>query len=82
MKKKTKRTSAEVYSNPEELADDLGIGRTNIYYHLRTGRIPHIRLGDRYLIPRAAIQEWLRTAGRSFPTLRPPAPRKRKEPAP
>jgi hypothetical protein len=30
---------------------------------LRRGIIPHIRIGKRFILPRAAIAEWLRTAG-------------------
>ena len=30
---------------------------------LRRGEIPHIRVGRRFILPKAAIAEWLRTAG-------------------
>ena len=48
---------------PNELAGELGVSRQLIYRGLRDGSIPSIRMGKRFLIPRSAIQEWLRTAG-------------------
>jgi excisionase family DNA binding protein len=47
----------------EEAAKVLGIGRSLAYRLVRDGQIPHIRLGDRVLIPRDAIEEMLK--GRS-----------------
>jgi excisionase family DNA binding protein len=57
-----------IYSSVEDLARELGISRQKAYVELRAGRIPSIRLGRRFVIPRAAIAEWLRTAGASSPT--------------
>jgi excisionase family DNA binding protein len=54
---------ANVYRNVDELARELGLGRLTVYGALRDGTIPSIRVGRRYLLPRAAIQEWLRSAG-------------------
>jgi len=51
------------YASVGELAAELGINRAGTYKALREGTIPAIRLGKRFVIPRAAIQEWLRTAG-------------------
>lgn len=48
---------------PEELAEMLGIGRTAVYKGLRDGTIPSIRFGNRYVIPKVAIVEWLKKAG-------------------
>jgi excisionase family DNA binding protein len=53
--------NASVY-DVEQLAQELGISRQKVYAHLRTGDIPSIRLKKRFIIPRAAIQEWLKTA--------------------
>jgi excisionase family DNA binding protein len=44
----------------EHLARELGISRQKAYVELRAGRIPAIRLGRRYILPKAAIAEWLR----------------------
>ncbi len=52
------------YPSVDALADELGISRKSTYDGLRRGDIPSIRLGKRFILPRAAIQEWLRTAGR------------------
>ena len=57
-----------IYSSVDDLARDLGISRQKAYAELRAGRIPSIRLGRRFVIPKSAIAEWLRTAGASSAT--------------
>ncbi len=52
-----------VFQSVESLATYLGVSRQVAYAGLRTGTIPSIRLGKRYIIPRAAIHDWLRRAG-------------------
>jgi len=52
------------YDSVEALAVDLGMSRHSTYAALRRGEIPHIRIGKRFVIPRAAVHERLRTAGR------------------
>jgi excisionase family DNA binding protein len=50
----------------DEAAKALGIGRTQAYRAVQSGEIPSIRIGRRYLIPRAALEKMLRrepTAG-------------------
>jgi excisionase family DNA binding protein len=44
----------------EELARLLGVSKTAIYAGLKSGVIPGIRLGKRWLLSRAAIGEWLK----------------------
>lgn len=51
--------------SPNELATMLGLSRQGVYVGLRNGNIPSIRLGKRFVIPRAAIEQWLQTAGGS-----------------
>jgi excisionase family DNA binding protein len=46
-----------------ELKQVLGVGRDHIYAGLRAGRIPHLRMGKRFIIPRAAVDLWLKNAG-------------------
>jgi excisionase family DNA binding protein len=41
----------------EELARELRISRNLAYREVREGRIYSIRCGDRYLIPRKALEE-------------------------
>jgi excisionase family DNA binding protein len=53
----------KVYGSVDELAKTLKISRSVAYQGLNSGAIPGIRLGKRFIIPRAAIQEWLRNAG-------------------
>ena len=55
--------SGATYSSVDDLARELGISRQKAYTELRSGKIPSIRLGRRFIIPRAAIAEWLRNAG-------------------
>lgn len=43
----------------EEAANLLGIGRQLAYDLVRTGRLPALRLGHRYVVPRAAIMRML-----------------------
>jgi len=51
------------YYTPEELTDILPLGRSVIYRELRAGKIPSIRVGKKFVIPKAAIDRWLDTAG-------------------
>jgi excisionase family DNA binding protein len=51
------------YESVDELAKELGISRQAAYAALHRGVIPSIRIGKRFVLPRAAIAEWLRTAG-------------------
>jgi excisionase family DNA binding protein len=52
-----------VYRSVEALALELGISRQSAYSALRNGLIPSIRLGKRYILPRAATSRWLAEAG-------------------
>jgi len=53
------KTEATLTFSVEEAAEVLGIGRQLAYDLARTGRIPVIRLGGRYVIPRAALMRML-----------------------
>ena len=46
----------------EEAARLLGIGRNSAYEAVRRGELPVIRLGRRYLVPRAALERMLAEA--------------------
>lgn len=52
-----------VYHSVDELAKVLGLSRQSTYNALRIGDIPSIRLGKRFILPKPAIQEWMRNAG-------------------
>lgn len=51
------------YRSVAELAADLALSERSTRDALRRGEIPHIRIGRRFILPKAAIAEWLRTAG-------------------
>ncbi len=53
------------YPSVKAFAAEMGIGYQAAYAGLRNGTIPSIRLGKRFIIPRAAIDEWLRKAGKA-----------------
>ena len=42
-----------------EAAEMLGIGRSAAYEAVRVGVLPSIRIGRRYLIPRAGLEKML-----------------------
>jgi excisionase family DNA binding protein len=51
------------YPSVSALAHELGMCERSVRDALRRREIPHIKLGKRYILPRAAIAEWLRNAG-------------------
>jgi len=42
-----------------EAARLLGVSRNLAYELVREGRLPHVRLGRRVLIPRVGLEQWL-----------------------
>ena len=47
----------------EEIARRLDIGRLAVYTMLEQGLLPGIRLGHRWIVTRAAFENWERTCG-------------------
>lgn len=43
----------------DEAAAVLGIANTTVRDYVRAGRIPHLAIGDRIVIGRRALEEWL-----------------------
>ena len=43
----------------EEAARLLGISRNLAYELVRQGRLPHVRLGRRILVPRFGLEQWV-----------------------
>lgn len=43
------------------LGGDAAISRAAFYQAIKRKEVPHLRLGKRILIPRAAFEKWLRT---------------------
>src|SRR5579862_4039406 len=54
--------SESTYPSVAALAADLGLSERSTRAALRRGEIPHIRVGRRFILPKAAIAEWLRSA--------------------
>jgi excisionase family DNA binding protein len=61
-------TQGATYS-PDELARVLGVARNTVYANLRAGKIPHVKMGRRFVIPRAAVDAWFAAVGQQ-PTAR------------
>ena len=57
--------SESIYPSVAALAEDIGLSERSTRSALRRGEIPHIRIGRRFILPRTAIAEWLRSAGRT-----------------
>ena len=64
-KKPEASPNQSTYPSVAALAEDIGLSERSTRSALRRGEIPHIRVGRRFILPKAAIAEWLRTAGRS-----------------
>jgi excisionase family DNA binding protein len=45
------------FLNVKEAADELRLDESTLYRHLREGRFPGVKVGGRYLIPTAVIEE-------------------------
>ena len=43
----------------DEAAKLLGVSRNLAYDLVRQGRLPHVRLGRRILVPRFGLEQWL-----------------------
>ena len=56
------------YQSVTELAKELKLGLSNTYRGLSDGTIPGIRIGNRWVLPKAAIREWLKSAGGKLPS--------------
>jgi excisionase family DNA binding protein len=62
MKTNTKQTPETL--TPRDVARKCGFGVTNTYKMLADGTIPSIRVGNRFFIPRAALENWLASCGK------------------
>jgi excisionase family DNA binding protein len=67
MENRTRSAEANesTYRSVAELAAEIGLSERSTRSALRRGEIPHIRLGRRFILPKSAIAEWLRSAGRT-----------------
>jgi excisionase family DNA binding protein len=62
-----KKADSLIYPNVRALAEELGVSLALAYRHLADGSIPAVRLGNRYVISKAAIERWLTEAGGKLP---------------
>ena len=53
------RDSNALTVSVDEAAKLLGISRNLAYDLVREGRLPHVRLGSRILVPRFGLEQWL-----------------------
>jgi excisionase family DNA binding protein len=67
-RKQLRSASAPTYASVDDLAREIGVSRHACYEGIKKGVIPHIRIGRRIVLPKAAIAEWLKTAGRGEAT--------------
>lgn len=58
-----KRTETAMYT-ANQLAMLMGISLNGVYSGLRAGTIPHIRIGRRFVIPKAAVDAWFLSLGK------------------
>jgi len=61
--KRSANDGGSAYPSVAALAKDIGMCERSVRDALRRGEIPHIKIGKRYILPRAAIQRWLTEAG-------------------
>jgi excisionase family DNA binding protein len=52
---------------PDDLLGRLPLSRNSIYAGIQSGEIPAVRVGRRWIIPKAAVDEWLSNAGKARP---------------
>ena len=52
-------TTEEQFLTVLELATFLRISRKTAYLLVQTGRLPSVRVGSSYRIPRTALEQWL-----------------------
>jgi excisionase family DNA binding protein len=53
-------TLADPLLRPEEVARILGVRRSSVYEYVRTGRLPHVRVGRHVRFLREDLEEWIR----------------------
>jgi excisionase family DNA binding protein len=50
--------------SPRETAEFTGFGITYTYKLLRDGTIPSIKIGNRFYVPKSALQKFLESCGK------------------
>jgi excisionase family DNA binding protein len=62
-KRRAKSQSNRATFTPGELTRILGLSRTGVYAALRDGTIPNVRIGRRFVVPKAAVESWFAKIG-------------------
>lgn len=62
----------ETFYSPEELANKFQMSLSSIYKMIRSGGLPHIRLGKVYRIPASDLQHYLTTRSKDVTLQKPP----------
>lgn len=62
-RKKPSKSGGQAYS-AEGVAELTGLNVNGVYKGARNGAIPSLRVGKRWIFPRAAIDGWLQSARR------------------
>jgi excisionase family DNA binding protein len=57
--KRTSEGLSSVFESVDELAAEINLSRAKTYEGLRSGVIPSIRVGKRFIVPREAVRRWL-----------------------
>lgn len=60
-----KQQTTQITLTPLQVAKETGFGINHTYLMLRDGRLPSIRVGKRFFIPRAALNRWLESCGQA-----------------
>jgi excisionase family DNA binding protein len=63
----------KVVLSVSQTAAYLGISRGLAYQAVADGRLPHLRIGKRILVPKAALERLLEKAGDAEAVVNPPA---------
>jgi len=53
-------TLADPLLRPDEVARMLGVRRSSVYEYVRTGRLPHVRVGRHVRFLREDLEDWIR----------------------
>jgi excisionase family DNA binding protein len=46
--------------NAHEVSKVLNIGMNKVYELISQGKIPHVKVGRKYIIPKEALENWLK----------------------
>ncbi|QBS37112.1 DNA-binding protein [Thermaerobacter sp. FW80] len=58
-KERMRLADAPDLMDPRHVMALTGLNRNTVYTYLRAGVIPNVRVGRRFLIPKAAFVQWL-----------------------